>query len=147
MGTQKSQWDGSFEHPTHKLCSNWWIRKYLQFYAQKFCLSKPMICMGLIAARNLKKTCLFGFWSSQTWTSLYFSRTPDRDFRCFYPCEMFLTHTSVPALGKDKKGTAAHWLHVDPWRRCNVKMTSPCRISVYSGFSGSLFHVFSINEV
>ena len=25
-----------------KTCSNWWIRKYLQFYAQKFCLSKPI---------------------------------------------------------------------------------------------------------
>ena len=32
-----------------------------------------------------------------------FSRTPDRDFRCFYPCEIFLSRTPVPALGKDKK--------------------------------------------
>ena len=30
------------------------------------------------------------------------SRTPDRDFRCFYPCEIFLSHTPIPALGKDK---------------------------------------------
>ena len=27
---------------------------------------------------------------------------------------------------------------------CNVKMTSPCRISAFSGFSGNLFHVFPI---
>ena len=33
---------------------------------------------------------------------LAYSRTPDRDFRCFYPCEIFLSHTPLPALGKDK---------------------------------------------
>ena len=32
-----SQWDGSFEH--QNICYNWWVRKYLKFYAQKFCLS------------------------------------------------------------------------------------------------------------
>ena len=35
-----------------------------------------------------------------------FSRTPDQDFRCFYPCEI-----TVPARGKDKKGTAARQSH------------------------------------
>ena len=29
------------------------------------------------------------------------SRTPDGDFRCYNPCEIFLSHTPVPALGKD----------------------------------------------
>ena len=53
-----------------------------------------------------------------------------------------LSHIPVPALWKDKKWTAAPWPHVYPWRHCNVKMTSPHRISAYSGFSGSLFHVF-----
>ena len=43
-----------------------------------------------------------------------FSRTPDLDFRCFYPCEIFLSHTPIPALGKDKKRTAARWPYVDP---------------------------------
>ena len=75
-----------------------------------------------------------------------YSRTPDRDFFCFYPCEIILSHTTVPALGKDKKWTAARWPHVDPWNHCNVKMTSPCCISAYSGFSGSLFQVFPIYE-
>ena len=28
---------------THNICLNWWIRKYLQFYAQKICISKLMI--------------------------------------------------------------------------------------------------------
>ena len=41
-----------------------------------------------------------------------FSRTPDRDFRCFYPCEIFLSHTPIPALGKGKKRTAARHPHV-----------------------------------
>ena len=31
------------------------------------------------------------------------SRSQDRDFRCVYPCEIFLSHTPVPARGKDKK--------------------------------------------
>ena len=35
--------------------------------------------------------------------------------------------------------SAARWPHVFPWRHCNYKMTSPCRISAYSGFSRSLF--------
>ena len=34
-----------------------------------------------------------------------FSRTPDRDFLCFYPCEIILSHIPVPAHGKDKKRT------------------------------------------
>ena len=36
--------------------------------------------------------------------------------------------------------------HIDPWRDCNVKMTSPCCISANSGFSGSLFYVLSIEN-
>ena len=74
--------------------------------------------------------------------SLSLSRTPDRDFRCFYPSEKFLSHFSVPACGKNKKQTAACWPNVYVWRHCNVKMTSPYRISAYLGFSGSLFHIF-----
>ena len=38
----------------------------------------------------------------------YFSRAPDRDFHCFYPCVIFLSHLPVPARGKDKK-TATRW--------------------------------------
>ena len=72
------------------------------------------------------------------------SRITDRDFRCFYmyPCEVFLSHIPVPALGKDKSRTDARWPYVGPWRQCNVKMTLPCRISAYSGFSRQLFQVF-----
>ena len=34
---------------------------------------------------------------------MIFSRTPDRDFRCFYTCEIILSHIPVPASGKHKK--------------------------------------------
>ena len=37
------------------------------------------------------------------------SRTPDRDFRCFYPFELIVPHIPIPARGKDKKRTAAPW--------------------------------------
>ena len=36
------------------------------------------------------------------------SRTPDRDFRCVYPCEIFLSHIPVPALGENKKNEQPH---------------------------------------
>ena len=35
-----------------------------------------------------------------------YSRTPDLDFSCFYPCDI-LSHIPVPAPGKDEKRTAA----------------------------------------
>ena len=58
----------------------------------------------------------------------------------------YLSHTPIPALGKDKKRIASRSSHIDPWCNCNVKMTSPCRISSYSGFSGSIFlQVFPIS--
>ena len=68
-----------------------------------------------------------------------FSRTPARDFCFFLPISISHTRTSS---GKYKKRTAASWPHIVLWRHCNVKMTSPCRNTFISGFSGSLFHVF-----
>ena len=43
VGTQKNRLNETVLLSTQNICSNWWIRKYLQFYAQKICLSKPMI--------------------------------------------------------------------------------------------------------
>ena len=41
MGTQKNRLiDGSFEYPKHMIKLKG--KKYSHFYAQKFCLSKPM---------------------------------------------------------------------------------------------------------
>ena len=39
--TEPSQLDGSFEHPKHML--KLMVKKYFHFYAQKNCLSKPMV--------------------------------------------------------------------------------------------------------
>ena len=36
----------------------------------------------------------------------FLSRTPDRHFRCCYPCEIVLSHTPIPALGKIKKNSS-----------------------------------------
>ena len=38
-----------------------------------------------------------------------FSRTPDQDFCCFYPCEIIISisHIPAPASGKDKQ--VAQW--------------------------------------
>ena len=58
------------------------------------------------------------------------------------PLNTNLSLTTVPALGKNKKRIAARSAHVDPWRHCNAKMTSPCRVSAKSGFSGSIFMLF-----
>ena len=51
-------------------------------------------------------------------------------FLLFYPCEIYFTYL-YQLVGKIKKRTAAN---------CNVEMMSLCRISAYSGFSGSPFH-------
>ena len=43
--------------------------------------------------------------------------TPDRDFRCFNPSDIILSHMPVSARGKDKKTnsrtSAARWPQVD----------------------------------
>ena len=37
-----------------------------------------------------------------------FSRTADRDFRCFYPFEKFLSRIPVPALGENEHHHVGH---------------------------------------
>ena len=51
--------------------------------------------------------CLAGLRFSQHAYLTFISRTPDRDFCCFYTCERILSNTFVPALGKDKKKRTA----------------------------------------
>ena len=46
---------------------------------------------------------------------------------------IYLTYLYQP-VGTIKKRAAARWPHIDPWRHCNVKITSLCKISAYSGF-------------
>ena len=52
------------------------------------------------------------------------------------------THIPVPAREKNKKKRTAERRPHTGRTACNVKMTSPCRISANSGFHGSIFHVF-----
>ena len=43
MGTQKNRLNETVLLSIQTICLNWWVRKYLQFYAEYFCLSKPVI--------------------------------------------------------------------------------------------------------
>ena len=40
VGTQKNHLNETVR--TQNICKTLWVRKYLQFYAEKFCLTKPM---------------------------------------------------------------------------------------------------------
>ena len=42
VDTQKNRFNETVLLSTQNICLNWWVRKYLQFYAQKLCLSKPV---------------------------------------------------------------------------------------------------------
>ena len=77
-----------------------------------------------------------------------FSRTPDRDFRCFYPCEIFLPHTPVPALGKDKKKEQPHAGRTSI-RDVIVMLNevTMSHLSVFMIFWKSFSSCFNINEV
>ena len=46
--TQSLRLDETALFSTQNLCYNWWIRKYSQFYAQKCCLARAMICQSLM---------------------------------------------------------------------------------------------------
>ena len=38
------------------------------------------------------------------------SRTPDKEFHCFYSCEIFLSYIPVPSRGKDKTRGIGPWV-------------------------------------
>ena len=42
MGTQKNHLNEAVLLSTQNICQKLWVRKYLQFYAENFCLSKPV---------------------------------------------------------------------------------------------------------
>ena len=46
MGTQKNRLNETVLLSTQNTCYNRWLRKYLQFYAKKFCLSKPVFTLN-----------------------------------------------------------------------------------------------------
>ena len=50
VGSQKNCLDETVLLSTQTTCLNWWIRKYSQFYAQKFCLTGPMQVLAILTA-------------------------------------------------------------------------------------------------
>ena len=42
VGTQKNRLKETILLSTQNICIIWWVRKYLQLYAEKLCLSKPV---------------------------------------------------------------------------------------------------------
>ena len=62
VGTQKNCPNETVLLSTQNICSKWWIRKYLQFYAQKFCLSKPM---DLISTQSYSHNAHSSVWSRE----------------------------------------------------------------------------------
>ena len=45
MGTQKNRLNEMVLLSTQNICLNVWVRKYLKFYAENFCLSKPVVAV------------------------------------------------------------------------------------------------------
>ena len=43
VGTQKNRLNETVLLSNHNICYNEWVRKYLQFYAENFCLFKPVV--------------------------------------------------------------------------------------------------------
>ena len=52
VGTQKNCLNETVLLSTQNIFLNWWVRKYLHFYAQKFCLSRLNLWIYLIANQN-----------------------------------------------------------------------------------------------
>ena len=47
MGTQKNHLNETVLLSTQNICKKIWVRKYLLFYAENVCLSKPMFIVNL----------------------------------------------------------------------------------------------------
>ena len=79
--------DGTPVVPPHPLVSSMEIKYKNLGWGKKICLmDHPLASQGLLSDDK------WWLWETD------FSPTPNRDFHCFYPCEIFLSHTTVPAL-------------------------------------------------
>ena len=66
VGSQKNRLNETVLLSTQNLCYNWSIRKYWQFYAQKFCLSWPMTAKTPISKhkkRGVARSLTFLFFN------------------------------------------------------------------------------------
>ena len=48
VGTQKNRLDETVLLSTQNICKKLWVRKYLHFYAEKNCLSKPIFMWNIM---------------------------------------------------------------------------------------------------
>ena len=54
MGTQKNRLNETVLLSTQNMCLKLWVRKYLQFYAENICLSKPAsLLKERVASKNI----------------------------------------------------------------------------------------------
>ena len=54
VGTQKNRLNETVLLSTQNICNKIWVRKYLLFYAENFCLSKPMY-IEILHPKHLQK--------------------------------------------------------------------------------------------
>ena len=83
----------------HRRGLNWFHQNKRNFEVDECLYLIPVPIMAHLVA-----ACKYRFIQSTVFNLIRlncFSCAPDRDFLCFYPCEIFLPHTPVPALGKD----------------------------------------------
>ena len=77
VGTQKNRLNETVLLSTQNICSNWWIRKYLKFYSQNFCLSKPMrhplsLCQIHMVPYKYGIPALFMLFMDQCYNNFFF---------------------------------------------------------------------------
>ena len=83
MGTQKNRLSEAVLLSTQNICWNGLVRQYLQFYAQKLCLSKAMIIQRarkhLAFTTALKHGCVNGcnnVWETMLYQKIFLSLHP-----------------------------------------------------------------------
>ena len=69
MGTQRNHLNETIFLSTQNICSKWWIRKYLEFYTQKFCLSEPLIWLTTWWGDRFKNDKQLRSWSDCSFKS------------------------------------------------------------------------------
>ena len=133
VGTSNS-WSGAFIYFHRVLC------KQRKLWRDCVDAQACLIAYGWIRMESIPKSLMLAHILS---SRHIFSRTPDRYFHWFYPCEIILSHISVPARWKAKKQTAALRQHAGPmWRHCNVKWCHHVASPRIEGFLEAFFMVF-----
>ena len=112
MGAQKDHLNEKVLLKIQNICLNWWVRKYLQFYTENFCLSKPVayaINTNLISW--LLKLC---YLHQIPWFVWLYSLHPSQQFfsyvgiglpglnQYYAGIDVFCSRTQCSATGEDR---------------------------------------------